>query len=94
MYVSDRPLTFADLSRAVERSAGLGQVPADYMQQVLSEEQAYEYDPNLTTDQIAIAAQQAVQPSTVSIFGIQVPTSTLLVAGLAVGALVLFGSRR
>ena len=94
MYVSDRPLTFADLSRAVERSAGLGQVPADYMQQVLSEEQAYEYDPNLTTDQIAIAAQQAVQPSTVSIFGIQVSTSTLLVAGLAVGALVLFGSRR
>jgi hypothetical protein len=101
VYTTENALTFADMAKAVQRSAGLGQVTCP--------------DGSIAPDALSClpvetpggggllpvateAATTAEQPYYTNFLGMQLPTSTLLIGGIiaaiALGAAFFGGARR
>jgi hypothetical protein len=89
------PLTFADLSKAVQRESwgGLGQVPDDSGADVLNGLPVQSAASNAALNSLAnTQASNLISPYYVNILGLQIPTQTLAIGGIAVAALLLFSS--
>jgi len=102
VYTTENALTFADMAKAVQRSAGLGQVTCP---DGSTAPDALSCLPFETTPggggllPVASAAGvTAEQPYYTNFLGMQIPTSTLLIGGLiaaiALGSAFFGGARR
>jgi hypothetical protein len=106
VYTTENALTFADMAKAVQRSAGLGQV-TNVPLNCLNPDGSVNLDclPDLTTPGTNFTATVGTpeltageQPYYQTVLGMQIPTSTLLIGGIiaaiALGAAFLGGARR
>lgn len=91
------PLTFADLSKAVQRESwgGLGQVPDDSGADALNALPVQSAAANALLNNMASNQATALtSPYYVNFLGMQIPTQTLAIGGIAIAALVLFSSMK
>lgn len=98
MYVTQHPLTFSDLSKAVQRSAGLaglGQCPDGTLDCLPVETQPSGGGLLPVTSG---ESSTAISPYYTTIGGLQISNSTLVIGGIiaaiALGAAFLGGARR
>lgn len=93
MYVSERPFTFADMAKAVQRSAGLGQACPDGTLDCLTDPLAAA---SAATEQSinTAQAQQAISSYYTTIGGVSISNSVLVIGGLILAGVVFFGSAR
>ena len=87
MYISERPFTFADLSKAVQRTAGLGQCPDGTLDCLPVEDAA-----SAATEQAINQAQLTAATSNyyTTIGGVSISNTTLYIGGFILTGLVVF----
>jgi hypothetical protein len=102
VYTTENALTFADMAKAVQRSAGLGQVtcPDGSMAPDALSCLPVQTPAETAPVNALFSAESAAgeQPYYQTVLGMQIPTSTLLIGGIiaaiALGAAFFGGARR